>query len=204
MACLILDTSTDQCLIALIDGTRILDQKFFSHHNLLAKLLLPEIQTLLQKNDLAPTELTSLAVGIGPGSYTGTRLGVSVGKSLAFGLKIPFKGFSSPLAFLPDREGVFAFLVQARSGSFFVLKGTLSASFIQQNSAVILSPEDMVMNTQDVDFFIVSPKDILPESLAKRPIFSPSPNIKNLSLLLSKTSPVPLENVEIFYLHNPF
>ncbi|MFM8581284.1 MAG: tRNA (adenosine(37)-N6)-threonylcarbamoyltransferase complex dimerization subunit type 1 TsaB [Planctomycetaceae bacterium] len=54
--------------------------------------LLPEIERLLRDSGLTPTQLTAIAVGLGPGSYTGLRIGVVCAKSLAFALRCPLVG----------------------------------------------------------------------------------------------------------------
>jgi tRNA threonylcarbamoyl adenosine modification protein YeaZ len=127
---LILDTSTDQCLIALAKENQIMAEKIFTHDNLLSNRLLTSIQSLIENHIQSPKNLSGIAFGIGPGSYTGTRLGAAVAKGLAFGLHIPIKTFSSPLAFLPNKKGTFAFLMPAKSSQFYVLSGTISPTYV--------------------------------------------------------------------------
>lgn len=52
-------------------------------------LLLPAIERLLEEHGVAPAELAGIAVGRGPGSYTGVRIAVSVAKTMAWALGIP-------------------------------------------------------------------------------------------------------------------
>ena len=54
--------------------------------------LLPEIDRLLKELGLAPAQITAVAVGLGPGSYTGLRIGVVCAKTLAFSLRCPLVG----------------------------------------------------------------------------------------------------------------
>jgi len=51
--------------------------------------LLPALRTLLADADLAPGELARVLVDVGPGSFTGVRVGVTVAKTLAWSLGIP-------------------------------------------------------------------------------------------------------------------
>lgn len=201
MLSLILDTSTELCLIALAKGPHIIAQEVFPHRNLLSKNLLPSIQNLLQKHALSPKDLKAIALGIGPGSYTGTRLGASVGKSLAFALNLPLKTFSSLLAFLPSREGTFASLLPTRAGAFFLLKGKISASAIHPESPLLLSPQELAQAVADVDFF-VAPSGT-PE-MKGRPLFLPEPNFQTLRLYLAQCPTIAPEDAEVLYLHNPF
>jgi tRNA threonylcarbamoyladenosine biosynthesis protein TsaB len=57
--------------------------------------LMPSIQFLLQEAQQQPQDLTHIAVGVGPGSYTGVRIGVTTAKSLAWSLSIPLIGVST-------------------------------------------------------------------------------------------------------------
>lgn len=57
-----------------------------------SQVLLPLIEKILKKNKLEFTDLTAIEVEIGPGSFTGLRVGVSIANALGFSLKIPVNG----------------------------------------------------------------------------------------------------------------
>ena len=57
--------------------------------------LLPAIQALIRSAGLVPGELDAIAVGLGPGSYTGLRVGITAAKTLAFALGKPLVGVDS-------------------------------------------------------------------------------------------------------------
>lgn len=50
------------------------------------------IEKILKKNNLAPTELDEILVNTGPGSFTGTRVGVAIANALGFSLNIKVNG----------------------------------------------------------------------------------------------------------------
>lgn len=50
------------------------------------------IDKILKQNDIKPTELEEIEVNTGPGSFTGTRVGVAVANALGFGLDIKVNG----------------------------------------------------------------------------------------------------------------
>jgi tRNA threonylcarbamoyladenosine biosynthesis protein TsaB len=54
-----------------------------------AQLVLPLIDDLLKEHSLSPKDLDEIEVQVGPGSFTGVRVGVSIANALAFGLQIP-------------------------------------------------------------------------------------------------------------------
>jgi tRNA threonylcarbamoyladenosine biosynthesis protein TsaB len=98
MTALIIDTS--QCgLIAISQEGNITHIHTLPSGASLSKNIFQIVQNLLDT-----TSLDYLAVGIGPGSYTGTRVGVTIAKTLAFALKKPLVGFCSLLTFLPHES----------------------------------------------------------------------------------------------------
>ncbi len=68
---------------------------------------LPRLLDLLSEAELPLADLSAVAVGIGPGSFTGLRVGMSLGKGLALALAVPILGVPSMRAWLdaePDAE----------------------------------------------------------------------------------------------------
>lgn len=84
-----IETGTDICSAALArDGKTIALREDGGGRNH-AGLLAVYIQELLDELSLSPAELDAVAVGRGPGSYTGLRVGVSLAKGMCYGLNIP-------------------------------------------------------------------------------------------------------------------
>jgi tRNA threonylcarbamoyl adenosine modification protein YeaZ len=98
MTALLLDTSGKTAFIALSKEGMLLHLQILPDAKQLSKFLLPSIDTLLQGRP------DYIAIGVGPGSYTGTRIGGMVAKTLAFAWKIPLISFSSSL--LPHVESI--------------------------------------------------------------------------------------------------
>jgi len=93
---LCLETATRNCSVALIKDNVMLDlfereETEFVH----AEALHQMIKDLLDRNTLKPSDLTGIAVGIGPGSYTGLRIGVTAAKGLAYALNIGLVAITS-------------------------------------------------------------------------------------------------------------
>jgi len=57
-----------------------------------AKMLAPAVSKLLRQSKRQPSDLQAIAVTIGPGSFTGLRVGVAMAKAMAYGLRIPTIG----------------------------------------------------------------------------------------------------------------
>ena len=94
MIVLALDTSTKHTAVALVDDAQVLGQQLEPSVNH-SKTLLPAIKALLEENNLSQNQLQAIGVGIGPGSFTGVRIGVTVAKTLSYALAIPVVGVSS-------------------------------------------------------------------------------------------------------------
>lgn len=92
MTILIIDTSSDRSFAAICKKEEILSQEFFEGKKV-SKFLLPLISKWIS------SDIVAIAVGIGPGSFTGTRIGAAVAMSLAYGKKLPLISFDSTLAF---------------------------------------------------------------------------------------------------------
>ncbi|ANE48904.1 hypothetical protein SY83_12945 [Paenibacillus swuensis] len=90
-----MDTSTSSMSVAVLEGNRMLEEvNSFAERNH-SLYLLPIIQQLLGALNMQVSDLDGIAVGRGPGSYTGVRIGVTVGKTLAWANRIPVIGVSS-------------------------------------------------------------------------------------------------------------
>lgn len=84
MTFLVFDTSGEYAVLALAneDGT-LQAASLFEGRRSLSRRLMGQIDGLLKGNGLTLSDLTALAVGIGPGSFTGVRVGVTTAKTLA-------------------------------------------------------------------------------------------------------------------------
>ena len=91
-----LETSSKNCSVSLssngnlIDSFDLEDQKY--RHS---ELLTSSIQNILTKNNLNVEDLSAISVGIGPGSFTGLRIGLSVSKGLCYPHNINLIGIST-------------------------------------------------------------------------------------------------------------
>lgn len=90
-----IETGTDICSVSLSEGGRLIDVRGSAEGNDHARRLAPLIDEVLAGNGRKPTDLGAVAVGSGPGSYTGLRIGVSTAKGLCYGLGIPLIGVGS-------------------------------------------------------------------------------------------------------------
>jgi len=106
---LALDTSTLVTSCALLDGERVLWE---SQHEGKAGDVLPGAL-----RDVEAAE--AIAVGLGPGSFTGLRVGLACAKALAYARRLPIAGASSLQALALGQPGLVYAATEARKGELF-------------------------------------------------------------------------------------
>lgn len=84
-------TKTEEIIVELEDNDGKKD-KLVKKQQYGSQVLLPMIVQLLNKNNLTLNDLTAVEVNTGPGSFTGTRVGVTVANTLGFALNLPVNG----------------------------------------------------------------------------------------------------------------
>lgn len=127
MLTLILDTSTDYTLMALANESELLAEYPLGVGRA-SQTLLPQLQGFLKCHGYQLQDLEAVAVGVGPGAFTGTRIAVTIAKTLGFALSIPLLPFCSLRAFKPFKPGPFNVLVDAKGGEVYALSGNYSSS----------------------------------------------------------------------------
>lgn len=92
---LAIDTATRTASIALYNSTGVLAEESWRSKNNHSVEVMPAISRLVERQGCSMGELSGIAVSLGPGSFTGLRIGMSVAKGLCLGLEIPIIGVPS-------------------------------------------------------------------------------------------------------------
>ena len=120
---LAIETGTDICSVGIAKDGELLSLRESDEGRDHARKVGVFVDELLRETDIAPDELDAVAVGKGPGSYTGLRIGVSFAKGLCYGLQKPLVAVGSldALAEVVDAGSFAAFRGQGRP---FVIFGS--------------------------------------------------------------------------------
>ncbi len=101
MNLLALDTATEACSAALLIGEQVIERSEIAPRRH-AEIILPMIESLLAEAGISRRQIDAIAVGRGPGAFTGVRLAISVAQGLALGLDVPVVAVSSLAALAQD------------------------------------------------------------------------------------------------------
>ncbi|MTD31824.1 tRNA (adenosine(37)-N6)-threonylcarbamoyltransferase complex dimerization subunit type 1 TsaB [Planomicrobium sp. YIM 101495] len=117
-----IDTSSSPLTVGIVKDDQLLieeTQNLKINHSLTA---MPLVEELMEKAGVTAKQLTHIAVGEGPGSYTGVRIGLTIAKTLAWTLGIPLHPVSSLKLLAANEEGfdgIVCPVVDARRGTAF-------------------------------------------------------------------------------------
>lgn len=214
MNMLAIDTSSQILGVALMKNNQIAAELTTYLKKDHSSRLMPAINQLMQQIDMKPEDLHKIAVAYGPGSYTGTRIGVTTAKTLAWALDIPVVPISS-LKILGYNavpyDGYISPFLDARRGAVFTglyrfSKGKLNV--IQPDRYLLMEEWLRELNELNQPVFFLSPDFEKHETLIYESGIETihAPNSSHLLrpsnlLMLSETEPtVPAHEVVPNYL----
>lgn len=141
-----IDTALERAIISLSEGGKMLDYIESNDQKSHASILHSAINTLLKKFGLKPSNLDAIGLSIGPGSYTGLRVGMAAAKGLCYALKIPIINIgtlellaSNAIYCCKNDEATYCPMIDARRMEVYTALYDHQLKEILPPSAVILS-----------------------------------------------------------------
>jgi len=92
---LCIDTSSKLCGVGIFENEKLIDKIELNNGLTHSETLMPILKQILEKNSLVLKDFDLIAVDIGPGSFTGIRIGVATAKAFSDSLTIPCVGIDS-------------------------------------------------------------------------------------------------------------
>ncbi len=164
MRILAIETSTLAGGAALLDGDQLVGEYIVNARTTHSERLLSAIDRLLQDAGWTLGVLEGLAVAVGPGSFTGLRIGVSTVKGLAFSLKIPVAAVSTLEALawvLPFARDPVCPVLDARKGEVY------AALFHWDGESLLRDWEDQAFDPEELCRRLSGPVTFVGDGIAR-------------------------------------
>ncbi len=147
MITLAFDSTAKTASCAVLDGNHVLGLYSIDNGLTQSELLLPMAENLLSALKLSYSDVGLFAAAVGPGSFTGVRIGVSLIKGLAFGRRVPCVSVSTLEALaenISPLDGILVPCMDARRGQVY------SATFESDGTAVKRITEDRAISLTEL------------------------------------------------------
>jgi tRNA threonylcarbamoyladenosine biosynthesis protein TsaB len=150
------DTATDRATSALVGDGEVLGERVSR-----ASTLLADIDALVRQAGAHPRDVDGLAVGIGPGSFTGIRIGLAAARGLALALDVPAAGVSTLDALAAGAPGAVPVIdakrrevfvsgpravapaeLEVEAGTTYVGDGAIRYRDVLESAGAIVPPDD--------------------------------------------------------------
>ena len=116
---LLLDSSNKSLTVGLCSKSELIDFISYEAWQTQSEHMIPEINSILEKHSVNKNDLAGVMVSIGPGSYTGVRIAITIAKVMAVALNIPVYPVSA-LQILKNNKKPSICLINARSNRSYI------------------------------------------------------------------------------------
>lgn len=143
-----LDSTANICTAAISDDNRLVAEFTVNVGNTHSETLLPLIEQMLKLSNTDISEIRLFATSIGPGSFTGVRIGAATVKGLAFGKNIPLCEVSTLEALaenLSAFDGILCPVINARRMQVY------NALFMCENGVITRLTPDRAISVEELD-----------------------------------------------------
>ena len=159
MKCLLIDTTTSNVTVSIIDGNKIL---YNYHDKILSDVsskIIPIIDEGFKNLGFNIKDIDKIFVANGPGSFTGIRVGVTIAKTIAWSLKkeiIPISSLEL-MASTDTNKKYLVPMIDARRGNVFAGIYDINLNCIKSDSLISL---DTLLDSLDSSYELVSYDDL--------------------------------------------
>lgn len=158
MKILAVDTATRTCSAAVMDGTVLLAELTVGNGRTHSRHLMNLIDTVINLAGLKVEQLDGFAVCVGPGSFTGLRIGISTIKGLAYALHKPIVGISSldALAWQCNQTSLLVCaLIDARKQEVYSCRYRFAdQEMMKEGIEQVASPADTLRGIREPSLFV--------------------------------------------------
>jgi tRNA threonylcarbamoyladenosine biosynthesis protein TsaB len=156
MLTLAIDSSTNVGSVALISEDGLLGEELLNLTDTHSQRLMPQLVSLLENSGYEPQDLEGIGVGLGPGSFTGIRIGLATAKTMAQALQIPIVGISTLEAMAYNLKYTSTYLcpmIDGRRDRVFaaLYKGRGKEKLAAESQDSLIAIDDLLRELADID-----------------------------------------------------
>lgn len=146
MKILCIDTSSNLCSVAILDDSVLLEKIELNNGLTHSETLMPIINKILLSNHLNLQDINLIVVDIGPGSFTGIRIGVATAKAFSDSLNIPCIGISSleVLAYNAQDDGIVCSSIDCKNNNSYF------AVYSKENTSLHILIEPKCLSNSEI------------------------------------------------------
>jgi len=181
MKVLALETSTRVGSAAILEDEKLLYEIVHGGKESHSRKILPSVRMILEAAGVALEEIDGFAVGIGPGSFTGLRIGLGAVKGLAFSFGRPLIGVSSLEALAMNLRGspyILCPMLDARKGEVYaaLYRFGRNGHLVRLAKEAVLAPERLLkgMKSEKIVFLgdgALLYRELIMQTMKNRAIF---------------------------------
>ncbi|MGB9665652.1 MAG: tRNA (adenosine(37)-N6)-threonylcarbamoyltransferase complex dimerization subunit type 1 TsaB [Ignavibacteria bacterium] len=165
MKFLSISTASDVLSLSLVENDRLLLSFESQGNKRHAELITPEIKKLMETAQLKFSDLDGVCINLGPGSFTGLRVGLSVAKGIVFGANLKLYGYTNFEELLfqaisqKDLTGKCAILIPSRKNEFYFGAFAVNKKeFTQLDVFELMTFEEFKKHYHHFDYLIIDDK----------------------------------------------
>ncbi|MCR4416765.1 MAG: tRNA (adenosine(37)-N6)-threonylcarbamoyltransferase complex dimerization subunit type 1 TsaB [Ignavibacteria bacterium] len=165
MKLLSISTASDVLSLSLVEDDRMISYFESEGNKRHAELISPEIKHLMESSRLKFSDLDGVCVNLGPGSFTGLRVGLSIAKGIVFGANLKLYGYTNFEEFLKQAvskekiDGKCAILIPSRKNEFyFGAFAVQKEGFTQLDSFELMSFDELKNYVHHFEYLIFDEK----------------------------------------------
>ena len=192
---LLLDSANKLLVVGLAKDGKVVDQTIYEAWQRQSEMMVPEIDNIMKRNGIKKEDLNAVVVGIGPGSYTGIRIALTIAKTMCYALKIPMYSVSSLSLFKDEKEPTICVL-NARSGRSYI--GVYKGEEVLLEDQVLENDKVQEYINEHPDYFISGESehlDVKPHEFGLTRELAKAYNEKHLVKDIFRINPVYLKDL---------
>lgn len=142
---LAIDTSSLVLSTALMEKDRLISEWTVQRKLTHSEQLIPHMDTMMKEAGVRKSDITAVAVSIGPGSFTGLRIGLATAKMLAYIWKVPLIGVDTLEALAWNFEGMNTWVLPLMDAQ----RGNVYTALYEAGDEVVLREKETVLSIED-------------------------------------------------------